>query len=349
MKTYKYDIAVSLCKEDVAFARQLCKALNPTLNIFFYEDKQEELVGKMGPEIFARIFKEEARVVVIIHRKTWGTSFYTEIENAAIVSRLKDEGYGFTFLIPLEKGKTPSWYPPISIYANPFDFSVEKLAKFIEFKINERGGDVKQLSLEEKIELLQNRMEEKRKFIEKLSMTRELVKAGENEMNRIVEIFNNKLKLVYDAMPNFSKSYNPLHPVFRYTKEPTVAEMLIEDIHLQIQLGTEAQFHYNFQSPQCFKVSFFLFTPQNKPGNTQPHIIKQSLYRFSSINDLDFGWAEQIVRTNVDDTSALYLFKAPMDNYYYDLGEALTAERLIEYWFTELINLVEEKMKPVLM
>ena len=348
MKTYKYDIAISLCKEDIAFARQLCKALNPTLKIFFYEDKQEELVGKMGPEVFARVFKEEARVIIIIHRKAWGTSFYTEIENAAIVSRLKDEGYGFTFLIPLEKGEAPSWYPPISIYANPIDFSIEQLAKFIEFKINERGGEVKQLSLEEKIELLKNRMEEKRKFIEKLSMTRELVKTGENEMNRIVDVFNNKLQSVYDAMPNFSKTYNPLPPHFRYTKEPTVAEMIIEDIHLQIQLGTEAPFHYNFQSPQCFKVSFFLFISQNKPGNAQPNIIKQSLYRFSSINELNFGWGEQLVRTADDDTSTFYLFKAPMDNYYYDLGEAVTSEKLVEHWFTELINQLEEKMKPVL-
>lgn len=62
MSNYKYDIAISLCKEDVSFARKLVAALNPNLRVFFYEDKQEELISKSGPEAFAKVFKEESQV-----------------------------------------------------------------------------------------------------------------------------------------------------------------------------------------------------------------------------------------------------------------------------------------------
>ncbi len=92
-----YDIAISLCKQDVDFAKKLVNKLNPSLSVFFYEDKQEELVAKCGPEEFSRIFKLRSKVVVIISRKEWGESFYTQIEKSAILDRLPQEGFVFLF------------------------------------------------------------------------------------------------------------------------------------------------------------------------------------------------------------------------------------------------------------
>ena len=132
--TFRYDIAISLCKEDVGFADKLVRAINPNLKVFFYEHKQEELISKSGPEAFARVFKEESRVVVILSRKGWSETFYTEIERSAIMDRIKS-GYQFLMVIPMKQaqGETPPWYPETHIYASPFRFTIEQLAKFIEF------------------------------------------------------------------------------------------------------------------------------------------------------------------------------------------------------------------------
>lgn len=73
-KNYKYDVAFSLCKQDVEFAGKLIAQLNPSLKVFFYEQNQEELISKSGPEAFGKVFKEESRIVVILSRKEWGES-----------------------------------------------------------------------------------------------------------------------------------------------------------------------------------------------------------------------------------------------------------------------------------
>ena len=101
IQNFKYDIAISLCKEDVDFADKLVKAINPNLKVFFYEHKQEELISKSGPEAFARVFKEESRVVVILSRKEWSETFYTDIERSAIMDRIKG-GYRFLMVIPMK-------------------------------------------------------------------------------------------------------------------------------------------------------------------------------------------------------------------------------------------------------
>jgi hypothetical protein len=85
MKNYKWDIAISLCKQDVDFARKIVRTLNPSLKVFFYEERQEELISKSGPEAFAKAFKEQSRIVVILSRNEWTESFYTDIERNAII------------------------------------------------------------------------------------------------------------------------------------------------------------------------------------------------------------------------------------------------------------------------
>lgn len=129
----KYDVAISLCKQDLEFAKKLIAQLNPGINVFLYEDKQEELISKSEPEEFAKVFKEEARVVVILSRKEWSESYYTDIERNAIIDRtsVKNEGYNFLLVIPLVPNEIPSWYPSTRIYIDPRRFSFEEMAKFI--------------------------------------------------------------------------------------------------------------------------------------------------------------------------------------------------------------------------
>lgn len=133
MPNYDYDIAISLCKQDVDFGKKLVNNINPSLKVFFYENNQEDIISKSGPEVFSRIFKDKSRVVVILSRDEWSDSFYTDIERNAIIDRtsVKNEGYNFLMVIPMVPGQIPSWYPSTRIYADPRKFSVKQMARFI--------------------------------------------------------------------------------------------------------------------------------------------------------------------------------------------------------------------------
>ena len=50
VKKYEWDIAISLCKEDIDFANKLVKAINPTLKVFFYEDSQPLIEIRKKPD-----------------------------------------------------------------------------------------------------------------------------------------------------------------------------------------------------------------------------------------------------------------------------------------------------------
>lgn len=72
MSNYKYDIGISLCKQDLEFAKGIRNELNPSLNIFDYETRQQKLISKPAPRKYTSIFKDQCRVVVILSQKEWG-------------------------------------------------------------------------------------------------------------------------------------------------------------------------------------------------------------------------------------------------------------------------------------
>ena len=64
----KYDVAISLRWTDVEHARELYELLSDRLEVFFADEKQEDFVGTDGEESFGYIFRDRARVVVILYR-----------------------------------------------------------------------------------------------------------------------------------------------------------------------------------------------------------------------------------------------------------------------------------------
>ena len=141
---FEIDVAFSLLDEDKAFAQEIKKHLPSTINSFLYTDKAEALVGKNGVVEFAEVFKKRSRVVVVLHRKGWGESFYTEIEQDAILDRVKGSkgSLRFIIMIPLDgKENLPSWYPETKIYVNAKQ-DPKQIAELIQYKIVDNGGTV---------------------------------------------------------------------------------------------------------------------------------------------------------------------------------------------------------------
>lgn len=337
MKEYTYDIAISLCKQDMDFARKLVKALNPRLNVFFYEDRQEELISKSGPEAFGKIFKEQSRVVVVLSRNEWSESYYTDIERNAIIDRtsVKNQGYSFLIVIPMEQGEAPSWYPSTKIYADPRKFSIELLAKFIEFKVTEEGGVVTPLTSEEYSAFFINQLKEKQK-ITQLQNSNVAIEKLKSEADKLKMLFNSKAEY-FNKNRNQISSTHKLFTAFLSDASFGVAPFLlsceIHDMDYGIRLVSA-------QQPTLF---ITLFRINNQSSYEQ---LKSEQYKYYYSGTLN-GWAQPVPYRGNDRIYISHLF-TEYGHSWYDLKHPVTTEELIDKWFIELWTLVKQEYKLIL-
>jgi hypothetical protein len=331
MQDYKYDIAISLCKQDVDFARKLIKALNPKLKKFFYEDRQEELINKSGPEEFSKIFKEESRVIVILSRNEWSESYYTDIEKNAIIDRtsVKNQGYSFLIVIPMEPGQAPSWYPTTRIYADPRKFDIELLAKFIEFKVADEGGTINPLTSEEYSEYFIDQLKEKREIVQLQNSSIAINKLGA-EVEKIRALFNSKVEMFFSNNYGFSlkkKLFTPFSDAYFGINEYLLNFEIQNIDNLHPQVNTQI-------------VSVYMTLSKSNS------IIQSEQYKFYQSNKI-YGWAIPQPYSGNNFFHLQHLF-TEYGNGWYDLKHPITSEELIDKWFILLWKLVKSDFKIIL-
>jgi hypothetical protein len=140
---YKYDVAFSFVAQDEALAEKLNDLLKGRLKTFMYSERQREVAGTDGEKTFGAVFSKEARVVVVLHRKEWGTTPWTRIEETAIRNRGYEEGYDFAMFIPQDSPPTvPKWLPKNRIWISQERWGSESAAAVIEARVQEAGGNV---------------------------------------------------------------------------------------------------------------------------------------------------------------------------------------------------------------
>jgi len=352
MKEYKYDIAISLCKQDVEYTRSLVKELNPKLNVFFYEDRQEELIGELGPEKFGDVFKKEARVVVILYRKEWSESYYTELERAAILDRTArpDQGQSFIMVIGMDPGEVPGWYPSSRIYANPMKFTQQKMAELIEYKLNERGGNITPLTFKEQADLLKQRINSRKAIVMFLQSPDSFEESLKN-LDELVELIQERISLA----ENYKQDLKVLIGSRKFNTKPSQSQQEATAF-LQISkyiLAWRIEFnHLRSRHPhsQEFTIHVEYFLDKNE-------------YQFSV--GQDFNWAKQIsisykfntdgnrvqgwskVKKGIERTDFNHDLFFGWDKYY-DLGPIISSEQLVEFHFKELFSKLEKDYDQIL-
>lgn len=335
-KIFNWDIAISLCKQDIDFAKKLVKAINPSLKVFFYEDRQEELISKSGPEAFARKFKEESRVVVILSREEWGKSYYTEIERNAIIDRtaVKNEGYQFLIVIPLVQGEIPPWYPSTHIYASPFKFSIEELAHFIEFKVAEEGGVLKSLTLEDHYQNLLDRIEEKKAIIN-LQYDQVSIQCAKDEMTNLKNCFNNKSeflsKSIVDEVSRFAFSDHTDNSYFGY------GEYLLE-----CKFKPNDKLNNQFLTTQDFLVSFELFKTFGSDENRKSVEKEERFFYYDSKLQ---GWALKHLFEQATEIERQVLFRNRDNSQFYNLVNPIGTATIVDNWFQKLMFYSTQKIE----
>jgi hypothetical protein len=143
---YEYDVAFSFLQRDEELAVDIADRLRSRVKLFIYSEQQKNLIANDGVDTFSQIFKEGARVVVILFRQAWGTTKWTGIEERAIKSRHLDEGPKFLVVASLD-GKHPVWYPDTWIWGDLERYGIDGLASVVETKVRQRGGEVRSESL----------------------------------------------------------------------------------------------------------------------------------------------------------------------------------------------------------
>ncbi len=319
---FKYDIAISLCKEDIEFARKLVAAINPNLSIFFYENKQEELINSNGPEAFSKAFKEESRVVVILSRFEWGKTLYTGLEENAITDRLK-KGFGFLFVIPLAPNQIPAWYPETRIYADPTKFSIEELARFIEFKVTEQGGVIEPITLESRYNWFHNKLNLKKELI-KLQETQDALSAAKVEIEKLKIIFNKKIEYLSSAKVNSTSQ-------IKFDENNSIAAFALNQFCLECRCNPSNFNISQLKIPQDAIIQFELF--ESVLGSRE--LIEQTERTFFYSKER-LGWAEKILVKPSHPNDKLLLFGNRINNQMFDLKNTLSTEEIVDFWFQKL-------------
>src|ERR1043165_202246 len=138
---FKYDVAFSFLAQDETIAQQLNDLIQAHMCTFIYSERQKELAGKDGEEVFGRVFGREARFIAIFYRNGWGETPWTRVEKVAIQNRTLEEGHDFILCIPLDKPPTaPKWLPKNRIWIGLDRWGMEGAAAIIEARVQELGG-----------------------------------------------------------------------------------------------------------------------------------------------------------------------------------------------------------------
>ena len=159
-KEKKYDVAISLRWTDVEVARALYDLLQDRLEVFFADEKQEAFVGTDGEESFGHIFRDQARVVVVLYRPDWGSTPFTRAEEAAIKQRAWSDGYGFSIWVPTDDAKSiPPYLPPQYVWFDYAQYGVAGLASVIEERVRESGQEVRPETAADRLKRIKRRID----------------------------------------------------------------------------------------------------------------------------------------------------------------------------------------------
>ncbi len=139
------DAAISFLVRDERTGAAIAERLEGAgLRVFFFPHKQEELAGTNGMESMRAPFLE-ARVNVVLFRRTWGETPWTRVEDGAISERCFKGGWSSLMFVELEKSPLPKWLPATHIRFNFADYGIDQLVGAIKLRVQEQGGAIRPL------------------------------------------------------------------------------------------------------------------------------------------------------------------------------------------------------------
>lgn len=149
--TYEYDVAISFLGKDHGIAVALRELIAPSLRVFEFSSRQEEIAGTDGLTTFRQVFGSFARLVVVLYRDGWGDSPWTRVEHVAIQERFLKQGPEFLLFVMVDSASAPPpWVPENRIRLNLEEYGLEQAAGAIRLRVQELGGSTATESVAER-------------------------------------------------------------------------------------------------------------------------------------------------------------------------------------------------------
>src|SRR5688572_16574932 len=165
MADYQYDVAISFLSRDEDIALRLADALRERTSVLVLSEPETEGAVHAGAETSTEVFREKARVCVVLFREPWGEASWTRADAAAMQNRGVDQGWDFLFVIPLDPASgrsAPVWVPRSNVWLDYDRYGVQAGAAIIEHKVRELGGEPGVESAQERGGRLERRAEAER-------------------------------------------------------------------------------------------------------------------------------------------------------------------------------------------
>lgn len=134
----KVDVAFSFLAQDEALALRLSERLRGRVSTFVFSERQKEIAGRDGVEVFTPLYASTAQFVVVLYREGYGGTKWTRIEASAIRNRALEIGWHTILLISLD-GSKPDWIPPSRLWLGIETFGEEIAAEAILGRFAEVG------------------------------------------------------------------------------------------------------------------------------------------------------------------------------------------------------------------
>ena len=346
MTDYPIDIAISLCQEDLAYAKQLKRELNPKLNVFLYEERQDELLSKDALVEFGKKFRDEARLVVVLYRPKWGESLYTGIEQEAILDRAKKskDGNDFIVMIPLEGKTCPFWYTKSRIYADPERFSPEQIAKFIEYQFAQREGTIEPLTLEDKIDYFKEKERQRIDHIQFLQ-SKESGQMAIGELRAFIKKVNERITFLNRSELNYPTEIKKFNEAATHSWITEIAEMALENHKIEFQIRHSNITNFS-ETSLAFSIAISYFSNTSPGFQKVWQRVKINEYRVNTDGQQLAGWSE-VLRPKLQRNDPIMRFYFRAEEVY-DLGPIIPTEKLVEDQFIWLFSQMEVSYRELL-
>lgn len=121
----EYHVAISFLRRDLALAERIRNGLEPSFRTFVYSREQEEVALHDGMDRFRTVFKDNAKISLVLHREQWGQTSWTNVEESAIRDRCLHTRIRNLAIVTLDDSPLPAWVPETHIAFDSTQYPLE--------------------------------------------------------------------------------------------------------------------------------------------------------------------------------------------------------------------------------
>jgi len=145
-RAFKYDVAITAADFDALAMAELKRRLEPRIGKgVFTATRGEESQTPVALASLRKTIEKEARVVVVLYQRLWGTSPISEAEAAGVKARLGGAKRKDVLIIPLDTSRLASWLKGRTIRTDGDPTSAAVIDEIVD-AVSAAGGTPKRVT-----------------------------------------------------------------------------------------------------------------------------------------------------------------------------------------------------------